>query len=203
MWSMNLSVRCSLHTALTHFWENVANPKMAEVLNLDLPPALPHPVYEITDFDEHVHWDKICCPEIRVSSASIIQHDMTMSESSSSLIAETSTLSAIHALSVTTRKTSLRPGLRPKRRPRTLAGITLRGYRRSNHLLPESPIRRSTSGSSRRLCTCCIHKPRNVDRTTAWITSSGTPPLHSGCTIITDVGKLMACAWRRRMRLWN
>ena len=94
--AMNLSVRCSLHTALSHIWEQIALPRLAEVRNLALPPALPHRIYEITDFDEHIRWDRICYPEVRVSSAPIIQHGMTISESSSSLVAETSTLSAIH-----------------------------------------------------------------------------------------------------------
>ena len=101
-WALNLSVRCSLHTALMHIWKYVATPGVRQALGLELHPCEAQLTYVISDFDEGIPWDTLCDPEVRLTSAPVVQHESTVSELSSSLIASTSSSTAIYQESIQT-----------------------------------------------------------------------------------------------------
>ena len=61
----------------------------------DIAPGGSHLTYEITDFDESIYWGMLSYLEVRITNATIVQHEATMSERSSPLIASTSSLTAI------------------------------------------------------------------------------------------------------------
>ena len=102
-WHLNLSIRCSLHTAIMHSWQQVATPAVRASEGVALPPCNTHLTYVISDFDEDIVWDRLCYPEIRMTSAAIVQHEATVSERSSSLIAASSSVTAIHQESLQVR----------------------------------------------------------------------------------------------------
>ena len=67
-----------------------------------LPPVDSHLIYTVTDYDEDIQWDRLCYPEVRMSSVPIAQCETAVSESSSSLVAETSPISAIYQENIQT-----------------------------------------------------------------------------------------------------
>ena len=95
LWPLNLSVGCSLHNALTHFWEHIASHAVRRATGRELPPWGSQFVHRVTDFEDEILWDRQCYPELWLSSTPVFAHEMAPAEKSSSLVAEPSTLTAI------------------------------------------------------------------------------------------------------------